>query len=358
MKRLAVIIMAALIAHFAYAKEKETAPPWTDMAWRDANYPSGVWYVGFAQNTLPPKANAAEYLKTLERDALSKMVEGISVRVSGTSTVENTSLRTRQDGDAQSVSSTSYRQKIQASASAEIAKSEIFSYHDKKAGKIYALAIVRKSDLASYYVSRADYHIQRAENAVNEARQLSELDRKADALKKSAEGRNNLNECAQYLKLLSVIDHESGDSKRLLARETALRKEIAATVAELEEAKSFYVDGTETMNGAAADVVISKLKSIITANGYRLADDSNSAGYNLRVEVNECDKRAVNNFTFCYACVRVDAVNLKTGKNEGRVDFKGSKTSLRDGEAACRKAFEKAADEVWVKMKEDMAVFK
>jgi len=358
MKRLSVIIMVMLIAQFAYAKGKEAAPPWIDEAWRDANYPSGVWYVGFAQNTLPPKSNTAEYLKTLERDALNKMVEGISVRISGTSTVENTSLRIWQDGNTQSASSTDYRQIIQASASAEIAKSEVRSYHNQKAGKIYALAVVRKSDLASYYVSRVDYHIHRAESTVKEAQQLTELDKNSDALKKYAESRKNLDECVQYLKLLSAIDYESSESQRLLARETALRQEISAAAAEAAEPKSFYVSGTETMGGKDADIVISKLKSIISKNGYRLADDPNSAGYNVSVEVKDCNVRTVGNFTFCYACIRVEAVNVKTGKNEGLVDFTGPKTSWKDRETACLKAFEKATDEVWVKIKEDIKIFK
>jgi len=359
MNRLAAMIMAALIAHIAYAQEM--APRWIQERWRSANYPSSAWYTGFAENTLPPKANTAEYLKALERDALNKLAEGISVRVSGTSTVENTNLRTRQIGGSQSASSSNYRQKIQASANAEIAKSEVFSYHDRMSGKIYALAAVRKSDLASYYVSRADYHIQRAENATNEARQLTGLGKRSDALKKSSEGTDNLDECVQYLRLLSAVDYGDGESKRLLARETALRQEITAAIAEMEqakEAKVFYVGGTETLGGARSDILISKLKSVIAKNGYTVDDDHRNADYNLLVEAKECDKKSDRDFTYCYACVRVNAVNLKTGKTEGRIDFKGAKAGLMDGDAACRKAFENAADEVWVKIKEDISVFK
>jgi len=338
--------------------QTDRQPEWVNEAWQEREYPAAMWYTGFAFSAQGGKSAFESNRAAAEESALKNLVQKIWVNVNVESDL-NTSSRLRQDGNSiKEVTDENYTRTVRTQTGAEVAGVKVQTWHNPKTGAACALATVKKSDLASHYASQVNVLMQRAENAINEAKHSSGLDRKADALKKSAESAGNLDECAQYLRLLSAVDYGGGESKRLLARETALRKEIAATVAELEEAKAFYVDGTETIGGAKTDILISKLKSAIATNGYRLADDPKGAAYNLRVEVKDCDRKTVNQFTFCYACVRVDAVNLKTGKSEGRVDFKGAKTSRMDGEAACRQAFENAADSVWVKIREDMAVFK
>jgi len=341
--------------------QTDRQPEWVNEAWQERKYPSEAWYTGFGFSAQGGKGTAESNRVAAEETALKNMAQKIRVNVSAES-----NLRTRSDlkQDGKSIKEAtdeSYARIVQTKTVAEVAGVKVQTWHNPKTGAAYALAAVKKSDLASYYVSRADYHIQRAENAVNEARQLTGLGKRNDALRKSAEGTDNLDECVQYLRLLSAVDYGGGESKRLLARETAMRQEITAATAEMEkakEAKVFYVGGTETLGGARSDILISKLKSVIAKNGYSVDDDHRNADYNLLVEAKECDKKSDRDFTYCYACVRVNAINLKTGKTEGRIDFKGAKAGVTDGDAACRKAFENAADEVWAKIKEDIAVFK
>jgi hypothetical protein len=335
-------------------------PNWVHEPWRRINYPAELWYVGFAENTSSSEINIAESLKSLERDALNKMAESVRVRVSGASVVENRSQRASQSGGkSESRSGTNYRQTIYAETNAEITGASVYSYHDTRNGKIYAIAAVKKSDLASYYASKAEFYIQIAENIFNEAKQMVLLGRKGEANKKFADSGRNLDELGQYLNLLNVVDiGSSSTAKRLFARETELRRQISAAQAEAQESISFYIESAETIDNANVDIVTSKIKSAISKNGYRTADRPKDAAYRFWIEVMSCNVAVSGNRTFCYACVKAEVTNIKTGKSEGHVNFTGPKTGWMDRETACIKAFENAADELWDKIKTDIKIFR
>jgi len=339
-------------------------PSWVQDAWRSVNYPVDEWYIGFSQDNAPAaSAMATDALNALERNAQARMVESIVSHVSSRSTSSTASQQRRQGKDFTETIDESYMRTIQVSATANIARTQLFSYHDIKAKKIYAMAAVRRSDLIAYYFSQTELPLQRIENSVSEARQLTALGKKSDALNKLSESRRNLDECeqcSQYLNLLSAVD-PSGASNRLIAREAALRKQISVAVAETEAAKmamSFYVDGNETIEDAAVDIVISRLKSSIAASGYRTTDNREEANYQIRVEVKACNISAERTLSFCYACVKAEVINLETNKSEGRVDFTGPKVGWRDKDAACRKAFERVVNELWDRINKDVKIFK
>jgi hypothetical protein len=342
-----------------------SAPLWVQDAWRSMNYPIDEWYIGFSQDNAPASsAAAADALKALERNAQARMVESIVSHVSSRSTSSTASQQRRQGREFTETIDESYMRTIQVSATANIAGAQLFSYHDTKAKKIYAMAAVRRSDLIAYYVSLIELPLQRIENAVSEARQFTALGRKSDALNKLAESRRSLDECeqcSQYMNLLSAVD-PGGASSRLLAREAVLRKKISAAVAETEAAKmamSFYVDGSETIEAASVNIVISRLKSAVAASGYRTTGSRAEANYQIRVEVRACNtSTSAQNNSFCYACVRAEVINLETNKSEGRVDFTGPKVGWRNMETACGRAFERVVDDLWSRINQDVKIFK
>jgi len=351
MKRFAVMLMSALIAHVAFAQEM--LPQWI----RD--YPKGEYYVGFQYGKLKPKENVDERLKSLKSEALSEMVTSISAGVSGASTVEKTSVRTSQDGATRSASSLDYRQKIQLWAKANVANVQFEQHHDERTGNIYALAAVKKSDLARYCVKQVEFHLQQADDAVRQAGRFISSDERGGALKKVAEGNKNVDECAQYLQLLNAVDYGGGESARLLAGVTALRQEISEVSAKANVSKSFYISGTETIAGTDADIVVSRLKILIREKGYIVADSPADSIYTLLVEVKDCNVASVKNniggtFTSCYACGKVKVENVKTGfKDEVTLDDKQTKAVMKDVKQSCERAFEYAAKQLWEKMRGD-----
>jgi len=343
-----------------------STPSWVQDAWRSANYPAAQWYTGFSRETL--KANerndATTALAIVEHDARKKMAERIVVNISSETDVKTSGTTTHRGGKATEELIEEFIETIRTSTRAEVIKSEIYSWHDKKTNVVYAFAAVRRADLAAYYVSQVELIFQRAENIVSEARYLITLGKKNDAINKLAESRRNLdecNQCSQYLNLLITVDPSGTPSKRLQNRETDIRKQISAAIAETEQARmamTFYVTGTETIEGTATDIVVSRLKSAIAKGGYRTTDNRAEANYKIRIEVRACNISTSGSMNFCYACVRAEVISTETGKSEGRIDFTGSKVGWRDKENACRKAFERVVDTLYSRIIQDVKIFK
>lgn len=270
-----VALFVTAVSFAAYGQG--TAPNWIREEWRDSNYSNTDWYVGFSENALR-NADVATSLRTLERDAINKMVENISVRISGTSTTEKTSTRISGGGVSGGGSSTDYRQTIESSASAEIANLERRSYHDRETGRIYAFAAVRRRDFAAHCVSRAEQCLQKAESALSEARLLPVGEKKSEA---SGRVTGNLDEGARYLGLLAAVDRESGELKPLLAREAELRKQLS-----IKEKVAIYVAGKESKGIQGLHRILgSELAKEVNASGYYSAVDR--IGHRLDLPVDD-----------------------------------------------------------------------
>jgi hypothetical protein len=352
-----MVAAAALLltAGGAYSQQKSTLPPWVDDAWRTAQYPPSEWYVGFSVDALKPGANLADVRKRVEKEAQNKLAEGISVRIQATSATHTSSVRTTGGGGVSETVKKDYGQIIQASTDAEVAKVELTSYHDQANNKIYALAKVKKADLAGYYVSRIEFYLQNADNDFKLARQFADSDRKRSALEKSAEAKKNIDECGKYNELLSAVDYK-GDVKRLLDRGAALLREIAAFETALHEKAPIFVSGKEMIGGEEADIVIPGIQSKLSENGCRVVDNRNDAGYFLTVEVKNCVTSKDANFYYCNACVKATLENAKTGKIEAKLNFNSAKAGWTTEQRACEKAFEDAAKQLWKEISEKTEV--
>jgi hypothetical protein len=356
-----IVVASALIlaAGGVYSQQKATLPSWVDDAWRTSQYPSDQWYVGFAVGDLRSGANLAEVRKRVEKEAQNSLAEGITVRIQATSATHTSSVRTTTGGNASETVKKDYGQLIQTSTDAEVAKVELTSYHDQANNKIYALAKVKKADLAAYYVSRIEFYLQSADNNFKLAQQFGGSDKKRSALEKAAEAKKNVDECDRYLdenkEFLSIVV-DNASLKSLKDRGAALRREIAAFETTLQESAPVFISGRETIGSDEVDIVIPGLQSKFTDNGCRIADNRNDAGYLLTVEVKNCTMSKDANFYYCNACVKATLENAKTGKIEAKLNFSSAKSGWTTEQRACEKALEDAAKQLWKEISEKTEV--
>jgi len=77
----------------AAANVQETAvlPCWRSESCRVNSYPESEWYLGFAEDTLSHKTNAAEFRSLLEQQARGKIAESIRMDVSSRTEIETKS---------------------------------------------------------------------------------------------------------------------------------------------------------------------------------------------------------------------------------------------------------------------------
>lgn len=329
---------------------ENAALQWIKEDWRNKNYPSEFYYTGFSQNTLPHKSDAAKFLKQVERDAQSKLVEGISVRISGVSSIETRTL----GGGAQTVASSDFRENFQAQIDAELTKTSVRSYYDKKANKVYAFAAVKKSDLAEFYVSKIESALDETKRGIELSKQLSELDKKKEALRKLDESKSIIDTVAYYRTLLITVDNQNGLKRSQAERSNESLKEIAALRAEIEAADviSVFIIGAQTTEENAADMVISGLQTLLSENNIVVADDEKEAGYILKIDAKVCNPANDGQFYFAYACVKMTLVNTRTGRNEITASVTGQKGGGLSADKAEEKAFKSVAADVWAKVKD------
>lgn len=351
MKRISrIVLILTLFSCIAYSQE--AAPGWIHEPWRRTHYPAALWYVGFAENNVLSGANVAESLKSLERDALTKMVESVRVRVSGASVVENRSRRVSQSGGkSESGSGTDYYQRIYAEANAEITGASVLSYHDARNGRIYAIAAVKKNDLAAYYANTVESLLSEAERAIELANQSAGAGKKKDLDGHLAEAKKKIDLLELYRDLLIATDNENGLERAQGERTNALLKRIAAARVESESIMMVFVTGTETILTSKSDIVVSGLRAILNENNVRVAENRDEAGYILDIEAKIFDAQHDGRFFHSGSSVRVTLTNVKTGKNEVTTTVTGPKESGRDAHKAAENAFLAVVPEIWGKIK-------
>jgi hypothetical protein len=335
-----------LLPNSVFGREQGALPPWVDDARRAASYPAADWFIGFALGTIGPNDRLEQVRSRVQREAQNKLAEGISVRIQATSTAQTRSDQTRTGANFDETIRRNYGQIIRSSTDAELAKVEVVSHHDQANNRIYALARVKRTDLVAYYVSRIEYYLQLADNDLGLAKQHSEGGRKRSALEKIADAKKNVAESGNHYDVLVMIDSR-GDVRRLLDRSAQLQAEIVALEANLSESAAVFITGREIIGNSEVDIVIPGLQNLFSQNGCRVANSAESAEFVLTVDVRDHMTSRDNNFSYCYAAVRADLRNLRTGNTDARLNFTGPKAAWTTMERACQNAMNEAVRALW-----------
>jgi len=331
-------------------------PPWVNDNWRDAQYPPSEWYVGYAVDAVTGGAKLADVQRRVEKQAQLKLAEGVSVKIKSVSSTHTSSVRTTDGKNANETVKKDYGQQILASTDAEVAKVELTTFYDQTNNKVYALAKVKKADLAAYYASRIDYYQQNADNDLKLAKQFAESDKKRSAIEKIADAKKNLGECDKYSELLSAVDGNA--SKRLVDKGAALQSEIAAFETRLQESARIFVGGREILGGKDVDIVIPSIQSLLSESGCKVADRREESNFILTVDVRDCMQTASGSFFYVSACVKANVENVKTGKSDAKLNFTAPKAGWTNAERAGQKAFEEAATALWNEIRDKTEICK
>jgi uncharacterized protein (TIGR02145 family) len=168
-----------------------------------------------------------------------------------------------------------FGQLIQASASAEVAKSESYSHFDPATNTAYAFTAVRRDDLASYYASQIESGLSEAERILELAEQFVGLGRRIEALDKVAESKKRVESLDFYRDLLAVVDPEKGVERSQGTRTNELLAKIAAAQTAHGRPGVVIFIASDTLTDAQKRVLMSKIIVPFTAsNLYRAIDKS------------------------------------------------------------------------------------
>jgi hypothetical protein len=313
-------------------------------------YPESEWYLGFAENTLDGKANAAESRRMLEQQARGRMAERIRVGISSRTSTETRSNYRSKDGFGSEDISRDFVSAIQTSADAELINSFADSYSDAKYKMIYAFAAVRKADLALYHAKKIEAILGEAERSLGLAEQMAKSGRKKDVLEKLAESRKHIEAAAPYRSLLLAVDARSihGSDERA----GGLLKSIAALQMEIEKAAAVFVAGTESIQEQATNIIIPRLQTLLSESNITVTERQEEASHILNIESRVCNAMSDEHFHYASACVKAVLTNARTGKNEITITVNGRKEGGLNERDADERAFRSAAGELWDKIRD------
>jgi len=343
---IAASVIALSLPQSAQGQQK-TAPQWLSDGWRSSNYPQSAWFTGFSQDGVKSGTSVATALQRVEKDARSKLSENIVTDIASSSQNKLSSVRTVSGAQTKEVVDRTYGQIISVSTSSEVAKTELYSYHDVEANRVYAFAAVNKSALATYYANLIESGLADAERNIDLAKQSAELGKKKDAESRLAESKKQVEGTERYRYLLIAVDNESGLERSQGDRVNAILKRIAAAEVEAESIMPVFVTGKEMILSAPSDIIIPGLQSLLSDNDCQIAESRAAAGYILTIDARTLNSKFDDYFYHCESSVKITLTNAKTGKAEITKTITGPKEGDTDARGAGEEAFRAVVPEIW-----------
>jgi hypothetical protein len=314
---------------------------WIEETYRLHNYPATEWYTGFAQDRVSSGANIAGELKVIERNAQNSLAESIVVTVSSTSLTKTESAQWQSGTQMAEVSTMDYRQAIGTATTATTVKTETKSYYNPSTGAIYAFASVRRSDLAAFYARQIDVDLNKAEVAVEVARQLMAAGKKMSAYRKVEEARQTLAGIGSYRDLLVAVDAGTDESRLQSARGGELQRTVEQLLIDLEQSTFVYIDSSGDGMGIFSDI----LAAALSENGCSIVESPDEADYELTLSTSTAmrsDGSGNYGIISYYANVKGTLYNRRTQKRVTEFSILNDPDAYsagRSAEDAAAKAF-------------------
>ena len=113
-----------------------------------------------------------------------------------------------------------------------------------------------------------------------------------------------------------------------------------------------FLEIKENIFGEKSNVISSKLREVLSANNCRVERNICKAngGFTLRINATACNHKNDGSFDHCSSCLKIDLLN---GRNEIVLSPSVEAKAAWDGKtAACEKAFEQSAPEIFNKIKD------
>jgi len=147
-----------------------------------------------------------------------------------------------------------------------------------------------------------------------------------------------------------VLDNLARMSSDVQAEYDRLKEEYKS-----DGGSGVFLEIKENIFGEKSDVIGSKLKEVLSNNNCRIERNicKASGGFTLRINATACNHKNDGTFDHCSSCLKIDLLN---GKNEIVLSPSVATKAAWDGKAAaCEKAFELSAPEIFSKIKDKIS---
>ena len=177
-------------------------PNWTNKDYRQTNYPTSQYLVGYIEINEVNKKHIDEEMQQLTDAAKSNLVQSVRVQVKSVSTSNVSDY----NGEIEDY----FNQKTTSNSELQLIGLQIESYYDKKTKRGFAFAYVNKSKMAEYYRSQIGANLIDISNISDQSSDFLKEGKIQLAFKKGLEAYNHFFEIDESQKILMVIGATSG----------------------------------------------------------------------------------------------------------------------------------------------------
>ena len=347
MEKVAITFFLAMISHVLLGQGK---PEWLNDNTRRMNYPSDVYYTGYASGVIPAGKSLQEFTQQITTEAQADLSRKIRVQITSTNVNETSAVTS---GGRYSENE-SFTTRSAAESSVELVGLKTESYHDQASRTVHAFTYVKREDLASYYRNIINQELTNAETAFGVAEQMAGSGKKMSAREKAEEARAILKrEVIANSREQLVLINAGTESTLQNERERAILHKVENMLINLRQLATVFVECRHENRGNAKDDAFSNDPGILfgivvqklSENDCTITDNREEADFVLTLITSTTQRSAgtaqIPMMSY-YANVRGSLFNRMTDRKT--VDFtifndSSSYSSGRSPEEAATRAF-------------------
>lgn len=318
-------------------------PAWYDDNQRMKDYPSGIYFSGFVEESRRSGESSAIALKRLSDAARAEAASTIRVHVKNSTTNKGLSQT------IESMSGTFYRaveefeSKTTTSVDIEIPGLQVETWTNPANGGIAAFAWVKKSTLIRQLEKTITVGLTKIETALDQIDQYVANGQKIQARELAINTLPKFKEVDEAQRLLAAVD-ENADEESLQLQETrALQNRLMRIIAELKNGINIYLSCAADMFGTNYSTLKSEIQGELSKLGCTFVKDAKQSDWAIYVTA---PARQYNKFTTgneslysCYVDANVVIEKTATGQRiyEDVISERGGHT--HNYEQAARQAY-------------------
>lgn len=323
------------------------APDWYNAVSRKMLYPSEAYYTGYVEGSKQSGETLENALSRLKDAARGELAS--TIRTSVKQTIDSrTQSNMQQSGSSfdEQIQETFISETRISSSIKDIPGLKVEAYQNPKNGEICAFAFVKRSTLITYLVKQIALLSGKAENDLEQAKEMIGNGQKNQARSVVMRGLRNLAQAEEAQNLLFVID-EMADEETLQIKQTrSLNRQLTALHEQLRNVLSVYVQCDAKLFGSDYTALKGEVERVLSEAELSFVTYPEEADWAIyiRAEAQEHAKTDFGNMSNYAAFVEAH-IDIDRKSNGKRVYSSGLTSNIsnhtRGFDAAAQDAYKK-----------------
>lgn len=339
MKKLLIILLSAL----SLTAFSQTTPNWYDNDMRRSFYPTGQYFIGFAEGQRTSGESTEKATARLKDAARVEATSTIRVHVQNTTVNHALSQTIRTMEGTFRQSTREFSSDTKTTVDMEIPGLQIESWQNPQTGNIAAFAYVKKATLIRQLEKKITVCLTKTETALEQIDQLIATGQKIQAREVAKKTLPQFSELEETQKLLAAVD-ENADEESLQLQETrTLQSRLTGIIAQLKNGINIYVSCKASLFGNNYSTLANEIKGELSKLGCNFVSNEAQSDWTIYIvsearKYNSLDVRG-NVQYFCYVDAKITIKKMATGQSvfEDQISEKGGHSLGYDN--AAREAY-------------------